>query len=43
MRNYRGFSEGYYLDMHISAKNRKSQLRRLGEKLGFEVAYIGDW
>jgi hypothetical protein len=43
MRNYRELSEGYYLDTHMSAKNKKSHLRRLAEKSGIEVAFTGDW
>jgi len=43
MRNYRELSEGYYLDTHMSAKNKKSHLRRLAKKSGLEVAFTGDW
>lgn len=43
MRNYRELSEGYYLDTHMSAKNKKSHLRRLVEKCELEVAFTGEW
>ncbi|MDQ2052874.1 type I restriction enzyme HsdR N-terminal domain-containing protein [Natronolimnohabitans sp. A-GB9] len=43
MKNYRELSGNYYLDTHMSAKNKKNHLRRLAEKSEVEVAFTGDW
>ena len=43
MRLYRELSNGYYLDTHISAKNKKSYLRKFANVSGFEVAFAGEW
>lgn len=43
MRNYRELSEGSYLDTHMSAKNKKSYLRRFAEMSGLEASFAGEW
>ena len=43
MRNYRELSNGYYLDTHMSAKNKKSYLRKFANISGLEVAFTGEW